>query len=103
VQKVVEFKRIIQSYPTCYDFGEIYSSLTQDPPHIVVDYTLAYCFLFWSSRLCIPKTSLRDHMVWELHAGGGVGHEKRDKTILMVEDRFYWLRVKGDVVRVVFH
>ena len=91
MQKVVEFKRIIQSYPTCYDFGEIYSSLTQDPPHIVVDYTLADCFLFWSSRLCIPKTSL------------GVGHEKQDKTILMVEDRFYWLRVKGDVVRVVFH
>jgi len=38
-----------------------------------------------------------------MHTGGVVGHFGRDKTIILVEDRFYWPNVKHDVVRVVSH
>ena len=36
-----------------------------------------------------------------MHAGGLVGHFRRDKTIALVEDRFYWSSVKKDVARIV--
>jgi len=46
---------------------------------------------------------LRGHLIWELHAGDIAGPFGRDKTIVLVEDRFYWPTVKPDIVRVVSH
>jgi hypothetical protein len=37
----------------------------------------------------------------ELHSGGAAGHFGRDKTIAMVEDRFYWPSIKRDVAKTV--
>ena len=41
------------------------------------------------TKLCIPWTSFRDLIIWEMHACGLVGHFGRDKSISLVEDRFY--------------
>lgn len=46
-------------------------------------------YLFQGTHLCIPHTSVRDFIVWEMHAGGMAGHFGRDKTIALVEDHFY--------------
>ncbi|RVW26657.1 RNA-directed DNA polymerase-like [Vitis vinifera] len=46
-------------------------------------------------------TSLRDHVIWELHGGGMGGHFGRDKTIALVEDRFFWPSLKKDVWKVI--
>ena len=53
------------------------------------------------TKLCIPRTSFRDLLIWEMHVGGLAGHFGRDKTIALVEDRFYWPSRKKDVVRIV--
>jgi len=58
---------------------------------------------FRGTRLCIPNTSLRDHLIWEKHAGGVARYFGRDKTTVLVEDQFYWPSVKRDIVRVVSH
>ena len=41
------------------------------------------------TKLCIPRTSFRDLLIWEMHVGGLAGHFGQDKTIALVEDRFY--------------
>ncbi|CAL2236680.1 unnamed protein product [Prunus armeniaca] len=66
-----------------------------------VDFITRYRFLFRGTQLCIPRTSLHEFLVWELHGGGLTGHFGKDKTIALVEDRFYWLSLKRDVAHLI--
>ena len=40
-------------------------------------------------------------MVWETHAGGLAGHFGKNKTILAVEEHFFWPSLKRDVAQIV--
>lgn len=98
---VTGFDQVKEEYKDCPDFHEIFLQLTSDTfPHDD-HYAIHDGYLFHGCRLCIPHSSLRDFLIEELHAGGAAGHFGRDKTILMVEDRFYWPSLKRDVARVV--
>ena len=55
-----------------------------------VDFVIRESSLFRATKLCIPRTSLRDFLVWEMHAGVLAGHYGRDLTIVLVKDRFDW-------------
>jgi len=61
--KVIEFECLIHEYPTYRDFGEIYTSLTHDPPTNVEGFIIVDGFLFRGTRLFIPNTSLRDYLI----------------------------------------
>jgi len=76
------FEYLMFEYPTLRDFGEIYSSFTQDLPTSVEGFTVIDNFLFRNNHLCIPNTSLLDHFIWEMHAGGATENLGRDKTFL---------------------
>ena len=65
------------------------SSLIEDP--------IVEGILFRGIHLCIPNTSLRDYLIWEMHAGGATGHFDRDKTTFLIEDKSSRLSVKRDV------
>ena len=51
--------------------------------------------------ICIPRTSIRDFLVWKLHAGGLSNHFGRPKTIETIEHQFYQPSVKRDIAKIV--
>ena len=46
--------------------------------------------LFKSSKLCIPKFSMRENLIQEKHSGGLSGHFGQDKTFAQVSDFYFW-------------
>ena len=72
--KVTVFERLNDDYESCPDFGELYTSLSNAPRPILNDYTLQDGYLFKVNKLCIPRSSVRDFLVWEIHAGGLASH-----------------------------
>lgn len=85
----------------CPDFKDTYVALTNRSERIIDDYFVEDGYLFKSQKLCIPNTSLREFLVWELHAGGLAGHFGQAKTIAAVENNFFWPSIKCNVSRLV--
>ncbi|XP_038986581.1 uncharacterized protein LOC120112087 [Phoenix dactylifera] len=90
-------------YPTDVYFQPIYTEISAGNHRQHSDFSIHDGFLFRGTCLCVPETSLRNHIIWEVHGGGLAGHFGRDKTIAMMEDRFYWLTLHKDVHRIITH
>lgn len=88
------FDSIKDMYSDDEDFGEIWTICQRNG---VDDFLLQDGFLFKGTHLCIPKCSLREYLIRELHSGGLGGHFGRDKTILLVKERYYWPTIHKDV------
>ena len=99
--KVIGFKKLQEEYESCSDFGEMYTTLRIEHLQVVDDFILRDGYLFKANKLCIPRTSVRDFLVWEVHAGGHLGHFGCDKTIEEVERQFYWPSLKRDVAKII--
>ena len=99
--KVIGFKKLQEEYESCPDFGEMYTTLRIEHLQVVDDFILRDGYLFKANKLCIPRTSVRDFLVWEVHTGGLLGHFGRDKTIEEVERQFYWPSLKRDVAKII--
>ena len=60
--EVVGFDKVKKNYE-CPDFGDILTALRKGPSRERSEYTLQDGYLFRETRLCIPRTSLRDFLV----------------------------------------
>ncbi|PKA45571.1 hypothetical protein AXF42_Ash021624 [Apostasia shenzhenica] len=83
--EVLGFDKLTESYKDCPDFGVIYAAVKEGQSREFTDFLIQDGYLFRDCRLCFPRTSVRDFLVWELHAGRLVGHFGRNKTIEAVE------------------
>jgi len=66
--EVVGFEKIKNTYESCPDFENIFSVLRNSLTHDVDDFLLQDGYMIRSRKLCIPRTSLREFLVCELHA-----------------------------------
>ena len=55
---------------SCSEFGDIYLTLKDENHYVINGYHLQDGYLFRDNKLCIPKTSVREFLIWEIHAGG---------------------------------
>jgi hypothetical protein len=99
--EVTAFAELKQQYHNDPDFGKAFDQLSTGVSPVPAKFTLVEGYLFYDNRLCLPRTSIREFVIKELHYGGIVGHFSRDKTIHLVEDRFYWPGLKRDVGTIV--
>ncbi|XP_072993886.1 LOW QUALITY PROTEIN: uncharacterized protein [Typha latifolia] len=67
--EVIGFDKIKTEYESCLDFHEVYNLLSNGKTQEIDGFILQDGYLFKSRRLCIPSTSLREFLIWELHAG----------------------------------
>ena len=72
--KVTGFERLKDDYESCLNFGELYTSISNAPQPILDDYTFQDGYLFKANKLCIPWSSVRDFLVWEIYVGGLASH-----------------------------
>lgn len=88
--KIIGFERLKEDYESCPDFKDSFLAFQSGQLDATDDFRPEDDYLFRSNKLCIPRISVRDFIVWESHAGCLTGHFGRDKTIEEVEHQFYW-------------
>ena len=87
--------QIKELYEGDEDFGHVWVKHARGQP-LGDDYLMQDGYLFKNDRLCIPRSSLRDKLVRELHSSDLSGHVGRDKTIASLEARYFWPQLKRD-------
>ena len=98
---IIRFDRLKYEYSTCLDFGIIYDEVSNSNRHEYVDFLVENGYLFKVTKLCIPRTSFRDLLIWEMHVGGLTGHFGRIKLLHWLKIDFIGLLWKKDVARIV--
>ncbi|PON56933.1 hypothetical protein PanWU01x14_177990, partial [Parasponia andersonii] len=91
---IVGFERLKDEYFQCSNFEIIYQETLENSTPTHTDMLIRDGYLFKGVKLCNPRISLRDFLVWELFARGLTRHFGRNKSIILVEDRFYWPSLK---------
>jgi len=64
--EVLGFDKLKGTYTSCPDFSLIYSNISARNRNHDVDFVIHDGFLFWGSKLYIPKMPFSDVLVWEI-------------------------------------
>lgn len=95
--KLLGFAYLKELYADDSDFGEVYKLCVQGAYD---RYYQQDGFLFRENKLCIPQGSTRNLLVHEAHSGGLMGHFGIAKTLAVLQEHFYWPKMKRDVAKV---
>ncbi|XP_075674999.1 uncharacterized protein LOC142644229 [Castanea sativa] len=94
--KLLGFEYVKELYANDDDFAGVYEACEK------VAFGKFYRldgYLFRENRLCVPNSSMRELLVREAHGGGLMGHFGVRKTLEVLHEHFFWLKMKRDVER----
>ena len=102
--EVVGFDELKNLYPEDLDFVEAWKACKEP---VTLDrtrwlhYMIQDAMLFKGSKLCIPRSSMRENLIKEKHSGGMVGHFCQDKTIAIIREHYFWPQLSQNVKKIV--
>ena len=95
--QAIGFDALKDIYPTDNDFQEIVAQLknpvTRNMDLIQGKYFMQDGYLFKGKQLCIPIGSMRENIIRELHNSGLAMHFGKDKTLALIDDKYYWSKI----------
>ncbi|KAL5572357.1 hypothetical protein UlMin_021954 [Ulmus minor] len=97
--KVIRFECLLEVYAGDPDFGHIWEKCVNHK--IVPKFHTHRGYLFKGNQLCIPVHSLPNILIQEVHVGGLAAHVGKDKTLALLEGKFYWPRMRKDISKFV--
>ena len=97
--EIVSFEALTELYANDDDFKNVWATCVLKQP--CDDFYIHDGFVIKSGQLCLPRTSLHEKVIRDLHGGGLTGHLRRDKTIEPMKDMYYWPKLRMDVTTIV--
>ncbi|KAG8485858.1 hypothetical protein CXB51_019213 [Gossypium anomalum] len=95
--KLLWFAFLKDLYNSDTDFRDVYKLCE----HTAVDkFFRLDGFLFREGKLCIPQSFVRELLVLKAHGGGLMGHFGIAKTLAMLQEHFFWPRMKRNVEKI---
>ncbi|XP_052490813.1 uncharacterized protein LOC128043050 [Gossypium raimondii] len=95
--KLLGFEHLKELYVNDADFCEVYVACEKGA------YDKFYRqdgFLFKDNKLCVPQGSMQELLIREAHCGGLMGHFGISKTLSMLQEHFYWPKMKQGVEKI---
>nr|GFC90410.1 RNA-directed DNA polymerase [Tanacetum cinerariifolium] len=77
------------------DFRKIWSKCDNGP---FQQFSKLDGYFFKGAGLCIPLCSFCEAIILKVHGGGLTGHFRRDKTLALLCEQFYWPKMERDVI-----
>lgn len=93
--EIIGFDTLVDLYADDTDFHEVWRACSLGSSH--GGFLLLEGFLLKDNRLRIPRTSLREKLILDLHDGGLNGHLGRNKTLASLQERYFWPQLAKDV------
>ena len=91
------FELIKDTYINDPDFGVIFADL---PRLDRENYYISQGYLIFKDKLCIPSYSMHELLVRKVHGGGLMGYFGVAKILSILQEHFYWSKMRRDVERI---
>jgi len=91
---ILGFEHLKCLYAEDEDFGKLFTACLKPPKG---DFLVQEGFLLKGTWLCVPKYSIRELLIREVHEGSLTSHSGENKAIIILREHYYWPGMDKDV------
>jgi hypothetical protein len=95
--KMLGFEYLKDVYANVADFSDVYMACNKAA---FGKFHKHDGYLFKESKLCVPNCSMRELLLREAYGGRLMGHFGVRKTLEILHEYFFWLRMRRDATRI---